>query len=177
MRRFSRFQLILIVAIVALLAVNVFLAIGYFGALSRKASLQSDIENKQAQIARMPSQSDIDALTRQLDAAKQKLADESPFPEEIDPLELLDHIIYAVQKAGLDSYSYVPGVGKKEKIGEGTYTAIPYAITTSERLSTLIRFLELIEELPYDTITIRNVSLTATGEIWNLKFNLVIITQ
>lgn len=175
--RFSRFQLIFIVAIVALLVANVYLAIGYFGAVSRKASLQSDINDKEAAIARMPSQGDIDTLTRQLDAAEQKLADEAPFPEVIDPLELLDHIIYAVQKAGLDSYTYKPGAGRTEKIGTSTYKALPYAITTSERLSELIDFLELLEELPYDTITIRDVSLTSAGETWNLRFNLVIITQ
>jgi len=181
MRQFSRFQLILIVAIVALLGVNVYLAIGYFGAVDRKASLQSDIDKKEQAIAGMPTEADISGLERQLDVAEQKLAEEAPFPQTIDDVDLFDHIADAVQKARLETYTYKPGKKGKETIGESTYTTISYAITTGERLSRLLNFLNLIEmmseETPYNTITIRDIALTSAGETWSLKFNLVIITQ
>lgn len=177
MRQFSRLQLILIVAIVALLGLNVFLAIGYFGAVSRKASLQSDIDKQEDTIAGMPTQADVDHKTNERDEAERRLEEEADIPREIDPLELLDHIISVVQQAGLDSYTYIPGSEKTEYIGGNTYTAVTYAITTKERLSELVDFLELIEELPYDTITTRDVLLTSAGETWTLRFNLVIITQ
>jgi len=175
MRRFTRVQLILIVAIVALLAANVYLAIGYFGAVSRKASLQSDIADKEALIAVMQN-IDIDALTRQLATAQQRLAEDAEIPQEIDPLE--PHIIYVMQKAGIDIYTYNPGTLTTIEIGGGTYKAVTYSITNiKERLSRLIRLLFLVEDLPYNTLEIKNITLTSSGETWNLRFSLVIITQ
>lgn len=176
MMRISRFQLILIVAVVALLGVNVFLAIGYFSAVSRKASLQSEIDIKERAIAAMPTDADISHLQNQKAAAEQRLREEALIPAEIDPLE--PHIIDVMQRAGIDFYNFNPGKEGQEKIGGGTYTAHTYSITdVTERLSELIDFLELIEELPYDTLYIRNVKFTSIGEVWTLQFNLVIITQ
>lgn len=177
MRRFSRFQLILIVAIVALLAVDVFLAIGYFQAVNKRADLENDIADKENAIAAMEVLYNIDALTRQLAEAERKLAEEAPFPKEIDPLELMDHIINAMQEARIDSYTYKPSGGRTERIGESTYTGVTYAITTGEQLSRLIKLLNLIEELPYDTLKTSDITLSSAGETWDLKFNVVILIQ
>jgi len=178
--RFSRFQLILMVAVVALLGVNVFLATGYFSAASRKTSLQSDIDAKEKVVAAMPDQADVDALTRQRDEAMRQLTEEADIPSalilEDEPLE--PHIIYVMQKAGIDFYAYNPGSAKAEIIGGGTYSAHTYSITNvREQLSRLLRLLVLIEELPYPTLAIRDVKLTSAGETWSLVFKIVIITQ
>jgi len=177
MRQFSRFQLILIVATVALVAVNVFLGMGYFQAVNKRADLESDIANKEEAIEYMEGRYNIDALTRELAEANRKLAEDAPFPGEIDPLELVDHIISAVQEAGLDSYTYKPSGQTTEKVGDGTYKGVKYAITTSGTLMRLIGFINNLEELPYDTLKITGISLTSAGETWSVKFNLVIIIQ
>jgi hypothetical protein len=176
----SRLQLILIVAVVVLLVVNVFLAKGYFSAVSTKADLEEKVGRKETQIANLEGLYNIEALERELAEAQRKLAEEAPFLEDLDPLDLLDHIINAVQEAGLGSYSYTPGGVGTVGIGGGTYKANSYAIelNSDEQLRRLIKFLRLIEELPYNTLKINDITLSSAGDdTWNLKFNIVIITQ
>lgn len=175
----SRLQLILIVAVVVLLVVSVFLAMGYFSALSAKADLEKEIEWRETQIAMLEDPYHIGALERELAEAERKLAEEAPFPKEIDDLELLNLIINAVQEAGLGSYTYMPtGVGTVS-IGGRTYAAYSYAIelNSDEQLRRLIKFLGLIEELPYQTLEINDITLSSGGETWWLDFNIEIITQ
>jgi len=177
MRQFSRFQLILIVATVALVAVNVFLGMGYFQAVSKRADLESDIANKEEAIEYMEGRYNIDALTRELAEANRKLAEDAPFPEKIEPIELYDNIISAAKEAGLDSYTYNPSGRTTENFGGRTYKGVKYAITTSGKLIRLIDFINNLEELPYDTLKITGISLTSAGETWSVRFNLVIIIQ
>lgn len=175
----SRLQLILIVAVVVLLVVNVFLAMGYFSAVSTKADLEKDIEWRETQVAMLEGRYNIGDLERELAEAERKLAEEAPFPKEIDDLELLEHVINAVQAAGLGSYTYTPmGVGT-ESIGWSTYKAYSYDIelNSDEQLRQLIKFLVLIEELPYNTLEINDITLSSSGETWGLNFNILIITQ
>lgn len=176
----SRLQLILIVAVVVLLVVSVFLAMGYFSALSTKADLEKEVGRKETQISSLEGLYNIDALTRELAEAKRKLAEEAPFPKEIDNLEFLEHIINTVQEAGLGSYTYTPTGEGTESIGGRTYTANSYAIelTSDEQLRRLIKFLGLIEELPYNTLKNNDITLSSAGDdTWKLKFNIEIITQ
>ncbi len=178
-RKPSRLQLILVVAVVVLLVVNVFLARGYFSALSTKADLEKEIETKETQIALLEGRYNIGALERELAEVQRKLAEEAPFPKEIDNLELLNSIINAVQDAGIGSYSYTPGGVGTVGIGGRTYKANSYAIelTSDEQLRRLIKFLGLIEKLPYDTLEINDITLSSAGETWGLDFNIEIITQ
>ena len=179
MRGISRFQLILIAAIVVLLVVNIFLAMGYFGAVSTKADLENDIAAKEKAIDNIQSYN-IDALTRELAEAERKLAEDSPLPPEVDPLEMIDHIINTVQEVGLGGYTYNPTGGGTTTMGGHTYKTQGYTIviTSAERLSRLIKFLRLIEELPYDTIQNNDIKLTYAGDdTWQLTFKIRIITQ
>jgi hypothetical protein len=182
MRGVSRFQLILIVAVVALIAVNVFLAWGYFGAINTKADLEKDIVTKEQSIDYLEGLYNIGALTNQLAEAERKLAEEAPIPERIDPLELVDKIIYVVQKAGIDTYTFKPAGSSQVQIGNNMYTGITYTISTAERLSVLVKFLELLEGIefgdpPHDTVRVTDIRLSPTGEIWSLSCKLVIIVQ
>ena len=179
MRGISRFQLILIAAIVVLLVVNIFLAMGYFSAVSTKADLENDIAAKEKAIDSIQSYS-IDALTRELAEAKRKLAEESPFPPEIDPLEMIEHIINVVEDTDLSGYSYTPTGGGTTTIGGHTYRTEGYAIipAKAERLSRLVKFLRLIEELPYGTAMNDGITLTYAGDdMWTLTFSVKVITQ
>jgi len=175
----SRLQLILIVAVVVLLVVSVFLAMGYFSAVSTKADLEKEIEWREIQISSLEGLYNIGALKSKLAEAERKLAEEAPFPEEIDNLEFLEHIINAVQEAGIGGYSYTPtGVGTVG-IGGRTYKANSYTIelNSDEQLRRLIKFLKLIEELPYNTLEINDITLSTGGEAWGLNFDIEIITQ
>jgi len=175
----SRLQLILIVAVVVLLVVSVFLAMGYFSAVSTKADLETEIEWRETRISSLEGLN-INKLKNDRDEAERKLAEEAPFPEEIDNLEFLEHIINAVQEAGIGGYSYTPtGVGTVG-IGGRTYKANSYTIelNSAEQLRRLIKFLRLIEELPYNTLEINDITLSSAGDdTWKLNFNIEIITQ
>jgi hypothetical protein len=179
MNRFSRFQLILIAATVVLLVVDIILAVGYFGALSTKADLENDVDAKEKAIASLQHYS-IDALTRDLDEAQQKLAEDSPFPPEIDILEMIEYIIDIVEDTDLSGYSYKHTGGGTTTIEGHKYRTEGYSIIPSraEKLSRLIKFLRLIEELPYGTAMNDGITLTYAGDDkWTLTFSVRVVTQ
>ncbi len=186
MKKLSRTQLILIAAIVALLVVNVIFATGYLGAVSRKADLESDIEDKEAQIASMQVLYNIDALNRQLAEAERQLAEEAPFPQEIKTTDMARSIDETARQADITCYQFNPGAVSTTTVGGNTYSVKPYAIAVTkppgERLSRIINFLRLIEELreeQYKTLKINNIELTdyAKEGIWNLEFNIEVIIR
>lgn len=175
----SRNQLILGVAIVVLLIVNVFLLVGYFGAASTKADLESDIATKEKYIDDNEARYNIGELQRKLAEVQQELS-EAPFLDEIDTLELVDHIIDVMKKAEIGTYSYTPGGTGTKKIGGATYHTHSYSIsiTSAERLTTLIKLQSYIEDLPYDAIMTNNIKLTNVGsDSWKITFVILIITQ
>ena len=176
--KLTRNQLILGVAIVILLIVNVFFAVGYFGAASTKADLQSDIATKQKYIDENEARYNIGELQNDLADAQQELA-EAPFLDNIDTLELVDHIIDVMKKAEIGTYTYSPGGTGTVKIGGATYHTHTYSIsiTSSEKLTTLIKLQSYIEDLPYDAIMTNNIVLTGSGDSWKTTFKILIITQ
>jgi hypothetical protein len=176
--KLTRNQLILGVSIVILLIVNVFFAVGYFGAASTKADLQSDIATKQKYIDENEARYNIGELQNDLADAQQELA-EAPFLDTIDTLELVDHIIDVMKKAEIGTYTYSPGGTGSVKIGEATYRTHTYSIsiTSREKLTTLIKLQSYIEDLPYDAIQTNNINLTGSGDSWTTTFIIQIITQ
>ena len=175
----SRNQLILGAAIVVLLIVVIFFAVGYFGAASTKADLQSDIATKQQYIDTNEARYNIGELQNKLAEVQQELA-EAPFLDEIDTLELVDHIIDVMKKAEISDYSYIPGGTGTKKIGGGTYHTHSgsISINSAERLTTLIKLQSYIEDLPYDAIMTNNIALTnGGGDSWKTTFKILIITQ
>jgi hypothetical protein len=174
--KFTRNQLILGVAIVILLIVNVFFAVGYFGTASTKADLQGDIATKQKYIDENEARYNIGELQNDLADAQQQLA-EAPF---LDTIELVDHIIDVMKKAEIGTYSYSPGGTGSVKIGGATYRTHTYSIsiTSREKLMTLIKLQSYIEDLPYDAIQTNNIKLTNVGgDSWTTTFIIQIITQ
>ena len=102
LKKIPRLQLILVPVIIVLIVVNVFVVMGYFSTLSTKADLEKNIEQKEAAIASMEGLYNIGELQRQLAEAERKLAEESPFPYEIDNTEIIELLIRTEQEAGLD---------------------------------------------------------------------------
>ena len=176
--KLTRNQLILGVAIVILIIVNVFFAVGYFGAASTKADLDSDIATKQKYIDENEARYNIGELQNDLADAQQELA-EAPFLDNIDTLELVDHIIDVMKKAEIGTYTYSPGGTGTVKIGGATYHTHTYSIsiTSSEKLTTLIKLQSYIEDLPYDAIMTNNLVLTGRGDSWKTTFKILIMTQ
>ena len=176
--KLTRNQLILGVAIVILLIVNVFFAVGYFGAAGTKADLESDIATKEKYVNDNEARYNIGELQNKLAEVQLEL-EEAPFLYEIDTLELVDHIIDVMKKAEIGTYSYTPGGTGTKKIGSRTYHTHSYSIsiTSTERLTTLIKLQSYIEELPYDAIMTDNIVLTGSGDSWKITFKILIITQ
>ena len=177
--KLTRNQLILGIAIVVLLIVNIFFAVGYFGAASTKADLQSDIATKQKYIDENEARYNIGELQNDLADAQQELA-EAPFLDTIDTLELVDHIIDVMKKAEIGTYTYSPGGTGSVKIGGATYRTHTYSIsiTSREKLTTLIKLQSYIEDLPYDAIQTNSIKLTNVGgDSWKTTFIIQIITQ
>jgi len=141
--------------------------------------VQSDIATKQQYIDTNEARYNIGELQNKLAEVQQELA-EAPFLDEIDTLELVDHIIDVMKKAEIGIYSYTPGGTGKKKIGSTTYHTHSYSIsiTSAERLITLIKLQSYIEELPYDAIMTNNIELSNVGgDSWNMEFNIVVITE
>ncbi len=178
LRQLSRNQLILGAAIVILLIVNIFFAVGYFGTASTKADLESDIATKEKYINDNEALYNIGELQNKLAEVQEEL-EEAPFLYEIDTLELVDHIIDVMKKAEIGTYSYTPGGTGTKKIGSATYHTHSYSIsiTSSEKLTTLIKLQSYIEALPYDAIMTNNIKLTGSGDSWKITFTILIITQ
>ncbi len=178
LRQLSRNQLILGAAIVILLIVNIFFAVGYFGTASTKADLESDIATKEKYINDNEALYNIGELQNKLAEVQEEL-EEAPFLYEIDTLALVDHIIDVMKKAEIGTYSYTPGGTGTKKIGSATYHTHSYSIsiTSSEKLTTLIKLQSYIEALPYDAIMTNNIKLTGSGDSWKITFTILIITQ
>jgi hypothetical protein len=177
--KLTRNQLILGIAIVVLLIVNVFFAVGYFGTASTKADLDSDIATKEKYVDDNEARYNIGELQNKLAAAQQDL-DDAPFLSTIEPLELVDHIIDVMKKAEIGAYTWSPGGISTVKIGGSTYHTNSYSIsiTSAERLTTLIKLQSYIEDLPYDAIRTNSIKLTsAGGDSWKMTFVIQIITQ
>jgi len=181
MKRFSRLQLILTVATVALLALSVWFVIGYFSADSKTAKLEKDIVNKQRQINSLTT-CDINDKNTQLDECMNKVETQSPFPAEpYDNKEITDAIIGVVADARVNlerldhtSQSSIP-------LGNTTYKTDNYTLACSVdegKGASLIVLLELFEELreeKYNTLLIQNVQLPAGRT--QISFEIRIVTQ
>jgi len=177
LKKIPRLQLILIPAIIILAVANVFLALGYFDASNTKADLERQIKQKEAAIASMEGRYNIGELEGQLAEAEYKLAEESPFPNGIDDKEVFALFIRTEQEAGF-KVAYVEPSVATTTIGGNNYTAYTYSISTceAEKLSRLIKFLELLENEQYNTLKNDNISLRGPDE-WSLTFTMTIISQ
>lgn len=178
LKKIPRLQLILVPVIIALLVVNVFVVMGYFGTLSTKADLEKNIEQKEAAIASMKGLYNIGELQRQLAEAERKLEEESPFPYEIDNKEIIKLLIRTEQEAGLD-VPYIETADSTTTIGGNTYSAKIQPISICEAgqpLSKLIDFLEILEDEQYNTLKNDNIELIGP-EVWTLNFDIIIVYQ
>ncbi|MBE0415120.1 MAG: hypothetical protein IBX36_01065 [Dehalococcoidia bacterium] len=178
MRGLSRLQLILILGVVALVAVNIVLVVFYFQAESHQAAVASDIEETQASIARMSVNYDIDRLAAELVLLQGELA-KAPIPTTVDNVEVYDAIHLAAVKARVNyDYEYKT---KSVTIGQTRYTAMTFEIDTSGTLLRIIRFLGLLEDLretDYNTLRITDINLDLSApDTWHVEFTIEIIVQ
>lgn len=177
--KLSRNQYILIVVCIALLVVNVFLVMQYMSAASHKSDVEADIEDMLAKIFLLEGQYDIPGLRVTRDDWQQKLASESPFPASIDEKLVTYEIIDVVRRSYVGGYQIDPRGTKSTKINDHSYHVQTFSVTLTpgEELRRIINFVELIEELDYPTLKNDKFSLLAGETIWQLQFEVQIVTQ
>jgi Tfp pilus assembly protein PilO len=178
LKKIPRLQLILFPVIIVLIVVNVFVVMGYLSTLSTKADLEKNIEQKEAAIASMEGRYNIGELQRQLAEAERKLAEDAPFPDEIDNKEIIELLIRTQKESGLD-VPYIETADSTTTIGGNTYSAKIQPISICEvgqPLSKLIDFLEILEDEQYNTLKNDNIELIGP-EAWTLNFNIIIVYQ
>jgi hypothetical protein len=182
-------DIVLAVVGLILLVLAIYFAISYFGAVANRALLNSDVQLKRQLINNIGGPQNISALQSQLETAQQDLIDDSPFPLEIDTIEVTYLILQAQADANLACIQINPS-GKASSIINGhTYTDNRFSISSSgvggagEKINRIIKFLTNIEELPYNAVSIIGLSLTsassdaATEGMWVVNFTLSILSQ
>lgn len=179
LKKIPRLLLILVPVIIALIAVIVVVAIGYFNTLSTKADLEKEIEQKEAAIASMEGLYNIGEMERQLAEAERKLEEDAPFPADIDSNDVIEMFIRIEKEAGLKVFYHEPGDPGTTTINGNSYHTkyySTYVCGEDEPLSKLIKLLELLENEQYNTL--RNDNLELTGpDIWSLNFDIIIVYQ
>jgi len=179
-------QLILIVVGVIILALTIYFAVSYFSARNSKADLNRDIQLKQQQIANIGGPENISALLSQLEEAQQNLVDESPFPQEINNADIANLVILAAREANLTCFQYAPATDEGQStINDRAYTDNRYSISSNgiddqgEKTIRIINFLKNLEDLPYNTVGLSQLSLTdSEGDgTWFLSFVLSILSK
>ncbi|MFA5374578.1 MAG: hypothetical protein WC455_02325 [Dehalococcoidia bacterium] len=180
-------QVVLILVCIVLLVMTVYFAISYFGAISERTDLNRNIQLKQQQINSIGGLQNIAALQSQLEGAQQDLIDDSPFPFEIDDIETTRLILQAATDAHISCLQYNPAsADRATSINGHPYIDNSFSISSSgvssagERISRVIRFLNNIEELPYNAIRISGLSISRVGEeddTWSVGFSLSILSQ
>jgi hypothetical protein len=179
-------QLILIVVGVIILALTIYFAISYFTAVSKKTDLNRDIQLKNQQISNIGGLQNIAALQSQLVDAQQDLIDKSPFPQEVNNIDMAYLIIQAAREANITCFQYTPATEKGAySINDSTYINNQYGISstgageaTGEKTIRIINFLKNLEELPYNTVSISGLSLSDSDRdgTWSVTFSLSILS-
>jgi len=179
-------NIVLIVIGITLLGLAIYFAISYFGAVSTRTNLNRDIQLKHQIINSIGGPQNIAGLQSQLEVAQQDLIDESPFPFEIDTIEATSLILQAHTDAHLDCLNFNPSSKTPSAINGHGYFANGFSISSSgtggagEKMNRIIKFLNNIEELPYNAITISGLSLSSvssTDQTWSMTFQLSILSQ
>jgi hypothetical protein len=178
-------HVVLIVVAIILLALTIYFAVSYFGAVSKRTDLNRDIQLKHQQINSIGGPQNISALQSQLEEAQQDLIDESPFPLEVDNVEVVYLILQAAADANVTCFQYDPSGKAPYDINGHAYISNGYSISSSgvgstgEKITRIIKFLNNIEELPYNAVSITGLSLSSASDegTWVVSFSLSILSQ
>lgn len=177
-------HVVLMVVSLILLALTIYFAISYFGAMSDKKDLDNKITQKQQQISAIGEMQNIGSLESQLDQALQDLITKSPFPEQVSNIEGSHSIIEAEQAAAIKCYQKSYSSSGTITVNSGSYMEKRYSIasqgptdSTGEKIIRIVNFLEELEEA-YDTSSINGLSLSdgdGDGQ-WTFSFTYSILT-
>jgi len=178
-------QLLLIVVAIVLLILTIYFVISYFGATGEKKDLEHDIQVKQQQISAMGGPENISALQSQLEEAQKDLIEDSPFPQEINNTDVAYLIILAAREANITCFSYEPATDDTSTTINGhLYIENTFSIDSSgsesagEKTVRIINFLRNLEELSYNTVNIKELTLSDSdgNGTWTVSFKLSIVS-
>jgi hypothetical protein len=178
-------QIILAVVSIILLALAIYFTVSYFGAVNHRNLLNSATQLTQLQIDNIGGPQNISSLQSQLEEAQQDLIDDSPFPLEIDNVEVVYLILQAAADANVNCFQYSPSGKTSYGINGRAYTSNNFAIGSSgvggtgEKINRIIKFLTNIEELPYNAVSITGLSLSSASDTgtWSVSFSLSILSR
>jgi len=180
-------HLIMIVVSVILLAVCIYLTIGYIQGKSEKANIEKSIHLKEMQIASIGEIPDIATLQQELERVQSELVENAPFPVQVKNVDVAYYIIQAAEDSNIACFEYAPSDGKGSvSIGSKSYTENSYQIsrtsggsTAGEKINRIISFLENLEEMPYSTLSITAIAMSAQegGELWTFDLTISISSQ
>ena len=177
-------HVVLMLVGVILLALTIYFAVSYFGAVNENKDLDKQITQKQQQISTIGEMQNIGSLQSQLEQAQQDLITKSPFPSRISDTEIAYSVIVAARESAIACYQYNPSTSAIIAVGNGMYLENKQSLssqgatdTSGEKIARIVNFLEAIEEA-YDTSSISGLSLTdGDGDgYWTFRLSYSTIT-
>ncbi len=181
MRKLSGTRLVLLLILVALVAGNIYLGIGYYQDRGSEDELADDIAAVEVQIATMERLHDIPALEAELAALEDELA-EVHFPPDVEYIIIHDYVMAAADEAGVafDNWKVEDTIETTVNGTEQEYRLFSYLATISGTLDEIFDFLAEIEaNAPYDTIKLDEMELTYDSDTltWSMSFTILVYAQ
>ena len=188
MKKLTQLQLLLLVAVVALIGLGVYFTVVIVQQVQAASDLETQMADVESDIASIENQYDLDALEAALATLEEDL-DDSAFPkaDDVENIEVNDLVIYGLQNAEVQGQRFIPeGPIDVFLNNNGTvYKAFIYEVgAAADKLPALYSFLDELEvNAPYETTVIENVVIefvVATEEepaYWTISIDIIVYAR
>ncbi len=168
-------RLVAVIAVVVLLlVVNIFFFLQWQSAEGDQGKLEDNWKLVDTNLRLARAQYDLDALQAQ----KDQLSAKPQFPSELPIVDLMLYMANGAPRLGVIITEVKPSASAgSETIGGRAYSTYKTQVTVTGTLSKISSFLTYIEGGPFTGIRIEDVSLSGSGQSWQSKFTIVVITQ
>jgi len=164
----------IVAVVVLLLVVNIMFFLQWQSAEDDQGKLEKDWKSVDTNLKISRVQYDLDTLQ----AEKDKLAAKLQFPAKLPIVDLMLHLANGAPRYSVNITEVTPSARvDTETIGGTKYDAYKTQVTVTGTLPKIISFLKYIEGGPFNSIKIEDVSLSGSGNSWQGKFTIVVITQ
>jgi len=168
-------RLVAVIAVVVLLVVVVIVFyLQWQSAEDDQGKLEDNWKLVDTNLRLARVQYDLDTLQAQ----KDQLSAKPQFPSELPIVDLMLHVANGAPRLGVIITEVKPSASAgSETIGGRAYSAYETQVTVTGTLTNITSFLKYIEGGPFNGIRIEDVSLSGSGQSWQGKFTIVVITQ
>jgi len=181
MRRITPFELFLILAIIAVLAGNIYLFFyEYRPSLQARAEAEQGLVVWTQRLTMYQSIYSLSTLQARLNSIVAQLPHEPPvFPERtpILDVDVADLVIQSAETAGVSLRSFEPLGVYSERLGTSVYQAASYHVEASGQLANLNDFLGEIEGGDFTTLRIMDIEITFSDGTYNMGFDIIVLIQ